>query len=78
MLPDDAELKAKKQVAVARVKKIAVAIQNNLFLMERLGLETSGFKQQLLTATGEITSNVFDLEVLAGLGIQMVLKVLLI
>ncbi len=67
MLPDDAELKAKKQVAVARVKEIAVAIQNNLFLMQRLGLETSEYKQQLLTATGELTSNVFDLEVLTGL-----------
>jgi len=67
MLPEDAELRAQLQVAEVRVKQIASAIQANLDLMATLNIETAEFKQQLVTATGEITSSVFEFDVVRGL-----------
>jgi len=66
-LPDDAELKAQLKVADDRIKRIAMMIESNLAVMSDMGLPTTQYKQQLLTATGSLTVTTLDVEVITGL-----------
>jgi small conductance mechanosensitive channel len=66
-LPDDAELVAWQNTARTRITMTADALQKAVDLMTALGLETRIYRQQLLTATGEITADVFDVGIVAGL-----------
>jgi len=66
-LPDDTELADWLSAANARVSMTAAAMQDAVGLMNDLGLETRIYRQQLLTATGEITSDVLDVGLVAGL-----------
>jgi len=67
VLPDDAELMAKLKVAEDRVQIAADALQNVVRLMGEVGLDTSLYRGQLLTATGEITTDVFNFKVIGNL-----------
>jgi small conductance mechanosensitive channel len=67
MLPDDKEVLARLQLADIRVSRIASSIEANLLIMTDLGIPTAQYKQQLLTVTGEITTSVFEWEVIVGL-----------
>jgi len=60
IVPSDAELKAKLAVASNAVNKVADGLSQLLTQMESLGMETADYRQQVLHATGEITSDVFD------------------
>jgi small conductance mechanosensitive channel len=66
-VPGDNELKAKLTLADSRVKKVAASLESIVALLGKLNLPAARFKQQLLSATGEITANVLDVDVLTGL-----------
>jgi small conductance mechanosensitive channel len=66
-LPNDAELTDWLSAGNARVGMTAEAMQDVAGLMDDLGLETRFYRQQLLTATGEITADVLDVGLVAGL-----------
>jgi small conductance mechanosensitive channel len=93
ILPENTELAAAQKVAAARVKQIAVSLQKNLALMSQLGIDDRRYRQQVLKATGEITTDVLDVDVIASLisewslalgemlieqGPKLILKILLI
>lgn len=67
VLPDDAELKAKLAVAQARVGETAAALQRVVDQMATVGLDTAEFQAQLLTATGAITTDIFNFAVIRNL-----------
>ena len=66
-LPNDTELAEWLSAADARIRMTADAMQDTVALMDDLGLETRIYRQQLLTATGEITADVLDVGLVAGL-----------
>ena len=66
VLPDDAELKAKLAVAQKRVRETAEALQRVVDQMSAVGLESPEYQEQLLTATGAITTDIFNLAVIAN------------
>ena len=59
-VPDDAELKAKLHVASNHVFNLAHALSQNLVMMNDLEIDTAEYQQQVLSATGEITKEVFE------------------
>ena len=65
VLPDDAEVTAKLRVGEGRVRIIADALQSTVAMMAELDLETKEYEQQLIAATGKLTT--VDTEVLGGL-----------
>jgi len=67
VLPDDAELKAKVAIAEDRVQETADALERIVAMMEEMELDTTEFQQQLLTATGAITTDVFNFKVIGNL-----------
>ena len=93
ILPENTELAAAQKVADARVRQIALSLQKNLRLMSQLGIDDRRYRQQVLKATGEITTDVLDVDVIANLvsewsvalgellieqGPKLILKVMLI
>ena len=66
-VPDDAELKARLAVVTNNVSRLAAILGKVLALMETLGLNTSQYRQQLITVTGQISSDFFDVSVLSAL-----------
>ena len=66
-LPDDTELKAKVSVAESRVRESAQALERVVAQMELMGLETAEYSEQVLTATGALTTDVFDFAVIGSL-----------
>lgn len=50
-----------------RIRMTAKALQNMIALMQALGMETRLYRQQVITATGEITTDVLDIGLVAGL-----------
>jgi small conductance mechanosensitive channel len=66
-VPDDAEIKAKLNVAVTHVSRLASGLTAILAMMEILGMDTTAYQQQLLGATGQITTDVFEVGVFTNL-----------
>jgi small conductance mechanosensitive channel len=66
-LPNDAELQAKVLVADERVAQSAKVLERIVGHMDSLGLETSEYSEQILTATGAVTSEAFDIAVIGRL-----------
>lgn len=66
-LPDSANLADGLRAAQARVQLTAAAMQETIGLMTRLGLETRQLRQQVLTVTREITTDVLDVGIVASL-----------
>jgi small conductance mechanosensitive channel len=67
VLPDDAELKAKVSIAESRVQETADALERIVAMMSEMELDTTEYQQQLLTATGAITTDVFNFKVIGNL-----------
>jgi len=67
ILPDNGDLPHRLSAADARVKLIASSMRNKVTLMRELDLDVRQYKQQILTSTGEITTEVLDVHVIAGL-----------
>jgi len=66
-LPENADLGAWLLAAEARVNLAARGMQDAVGLMSDLGLDATQYREQLLRVTGEITTDVFDLEIVTGL-----------
>jgi small conductance mechanosensitive channel len=66
-MPTDTDLPLQLDAAQARTTVASEALQSVVQLMNRLGLETRQYRQQLLTATGELTTDVLDVGLVAGL-----------
>ena len=66
-LPEDPELTARLAVATTRIAETATVLERVIGELDDLGIDTSIYAQQLLTTTGEITTDVFDFEVITGL-----------
>ncbi len=66
-LPSNTELVDWLSAAQSRVQLTAKSVQNMVALMNSLGLETRHYRRQVLTATGEITTDVLDVGIVAGL-----------
>jgi small conductance mechanosensitive channel len=66
-VPDDAEIKARLAVVTSNATRLASTLGNVLGLMESLGMNTSQYRQQLITVTGQISSDFLDVGVLSAL-----------
>ena len=66
-VPDDTEIKARLGVVTSNATRLASTLGNVLGLMESLGMNTSQYRQQLITVTGQISSDFLDVGVLSSL-----------
>lgn len=66
-LPGNENLTGWLNASQKRVQMTAKAMQDMIALMKVLGLETRQYSQQVITATGEITTDVLDVGLVAGL-----------
>lgn len=66
-LPSDTDVAAKLSVHEARIDIATASLQSSVNLMNQLGLNTTQYSQQLVTTTGELTSDVLDVTVLSGI-----------
>ncbi len=66
-VPDDAELKAKLTVATNNVRSLASGLAAVLVMMNNLEMDTAAYQEQVLTATGQITTDVFEVSVITNL-----------
>jgi len=66
-LPGNENLTSWLNAAQTRVQMTAKAMQGLIALMKALGLETRQYRQQVLTATGEITTDVLDVGIVTNL-----------
>jgi len=69
-LPGNAEVADWLSAANTRIRLTAEAMQDAIRLMTELGQETRLYRQQLLTATGEITTDVLDVGIVASLAAE--------
>jgi len=67
ILPNNTELADWLSAAEARVRMTASAMQQINTLMNALDLDTRQYRQQVLTVTGEITTDVLDVGIMADL-----------
>lgn len=70
ILPGDTELLLWVSAAEARVRVASVALQGIVTLMTKMGLDNRQYRQQVVTATGELTTAVLDVGVVAGLAAE--------
>lgn len=66
-LPNNADLADRLSAATTRVRMTAASMQDIIAVMNDLGLDTRQYRQQVLTATGEITTDVLDVGIMANL-----------
>lgn len=66
-LPGNTELADWLSAAETRVQLAAKSVQDIVAVMTALGLETRQYRQQVLTVTGEITTDVLDVGIVASL-----------
>jgi len=66
-LPNDTTLSDWLAAAQTRVQMTAASLQDAIDLMNQIGLETRRYRQQVLTVTGEITTDILDVGIVANL-----------
>jgi small conductance mechanosensitive channel len=66
-VPDDAELKAKLTVATNNVRSLAARLADVVAMMDKREMDTAAYHEQVLSATGEITTDVFEVSVVTNL-----------
>ncbi len=66
-VPDDTEAKARLKVVTAHISNLASAMVEILDMMKGLGMNTDQYQNQLLTATGQITTEIFKWGVFTNL-----------
>lgn len=66
-LPDDSNMAAQVNLAVARVNAIADSLRNAVNELDALDVDTGDFREQLVVTTGAITSDAFDTRILRDL-----------
>lgn len=67
ILPGDTAIAGQLKAADARVKLTAAALQRSVGFLQVLELDSRQYRQQILTATGQITTDVLDVGVIADL-----------
>jgi len=67
VLPTDEELGARLKVAENRVSGMAAVLENTIGLMERMELDATQYRAQVLQATGDITTDILKPAVILGL-----------
>ena len=67
ILPENTEISGELRVADARVKLTAAALQKTVGFLKLLEIEDRHYRQQILAATGQITTDVLDVGVVADL-----------
>jgi small conductance mechanosensitive channel len=67
ILPDNTDIASELRAADARVKLTAAALQKTVVFLRLLEIEDRHYRQQILTATGQITTDVLDVGVVADL-----------
>jgi small conductance mechanosensitive channel len=67
LLPDDAEVKASLAVAQNRVDMYVGALEATTKMMAVLELDTDPYDRQLLTVTGNVSTDVLDVDVVGGM-----------
>ena len=66
-IPDDAESKAMLNVMTATISNLTADIGTILGMMKSLEMDTREYQGQLLTATGQITSDILEVDVFTDL-----------
>ncbi len=66
-VPDDADLKSRLKIAVGHVQSVAGNFTVVLDMMEPLEIDIQDYKEQLLNATGQVTTEVFEVGVITNL-----------
>ncbi len=74
-LPQDASLADRVRAAEARVKTASAILQEAVRLMDAMELDTRRYRQQLVSATGAVTTDVLDVGVATGLIVEWTDKV---
>jgi len=69
-LPDNTEVADWLSAVNTRIRLTSAAMQDAIGLMTELGQETRLYRQQLLTATGEITADVLDVGLMTSLAAE--------
>ena len=66
-LPDDPEMVAQLKINSARLKRLKGTLRQLVGMMAQRDMRVVEYRQQLVAATGTVTTDIFDLEVLTGL-----------
>lgn len=66
-VPDDSEFSARSTVASALVSQLADLANDIVSELDRLGDDTAGYRQQIISVTGEITSDAISFSVIGSL-----------
>jgi small conductance mechanosensitive channel len=66
-VPDDAESKARLNVITTHVANLASGVASVLAMMDSLEMDTTEYQNQLLLATGQITTDIFQVGVFTTL-----------
>jgi len=66
-VPGDAEVKARLNVATINVSSLANGLTTVLAIMDSLGMDSTSYQEQLLVATGQLTTDVFEVGVFTNL-----------
>jgi small conductance mechanosensitive channel len=66
-LPDDTDVAARLAVHETRIQLATNALQSVVKMMNRLDLDASHYSQQLVTTTGELTSDLLDVSVVSSI-----------
>jgi small conductance mechanosensitive channel len=66
-VPDDKESKAMLTVSKNRVRELADKLNDLLVMMDDLGMDTSDYQSLAISATGQITTDLFDFGVVVKL-----------
>ena len=66
-VPDDTELAALSATADARVSILSSALEGSISLLNKLDIDSAHYRQQLVTATGEVTADALDIGVIRGI-----------
>jgi small conductance mechanosensitive channel len=67
VVPGDAEVKARLNVTINHVSRLAHGLTEILAMMDSVGMDTTAYQNQLLNATGQITTDVFEVGVFTDL-----------
>ena len=67
VVPADTEVKARLNVTINHVSRLANGLTEILAMMDSLGMDTTSYQNQLLNATGQITTDVFEVGVFTDL-----------
>ena len=67
VMPTEPELQAKVAVAETQVSSLAASLDSAVAIMSSLEMDTTRYQQQVIGATGEISTDIFDPQVLWSL-----------